>query len=46
LPPLLLPRTATVEGEHPSPVPAEIRGCYLWSRSMTLGSAKSEDPMY
>ena len=29
---------------YSSPVPAEIQGCSLWSRSMMLGCSNSEDP--
>jgi len=27
---------------YPTPIPAKISGCYIWSRSVTLVSADSE----
>ena len=27
---------------YPTPIPAKIRGCFLWSRSVLLGSVESE----
>jgi len=29
---------------YPSPIPVKIPGCFRWSRSVLLGSAKSEHP--
>jgi len=29
---------------YPIPIPAKIWGCFLWSRSVMLGSAESEKP--